>query len=121
MGVAGETRLFRVRHRRRTRRRAPSRARRGPIPGARDSRATVTSSTAPGPGDIFIEQLPVTFSLDSDTAPGPGLTVPRAVARIRLCDPTSPPPAGKPAALVADAQWPGWATRTAPSAGSPAG
>ena len=45
---------------------APARARRGRIPGARVSRVTVTRSTAPGQGDIFIDQLAVTFSLDSD-------------------------------------------------------
>jgi hypothetical protein len=56
MGVAGETRLFRVRHRRRTRRRAPSRGPRERIPGARASRVTVTSSTGPGQGDIFTGQ-----------------------------------------------------------------
>src|SRR5436190_20172189 len=68
MGVAGQTRHFRVRRPRRTPPHAPSRARRGRIPGARVSRVTVTHSTAPDQGDIFTGQLLVTFSLDSDTS-----------------------------------------------------
>src|SRR5207245_6482824 len=79
MGVAAKTRVFRARHGRPPWRRAPPRAPRGRIPGARAFRVAVTSSTGPGKGDIFIEQLAVTFSLDSDSASrseAPGL-VPR--------------------------------------------